>query len=149
MNSELVLFAGYSIIGQNTSRYRATIGSYLLGMENKASFSKEASKNPKGIPCFPSKMWRSLPEHLILPTILPGCFSLCSSRLSSRTCQYPIKEHLIFSVCPDFVLYRTPLIPWQKHTSEQTTTSKYEKPLYLCFIFLRLHFPLGFCRRHW
>ena len=72
------------------------------------SFSQETSKNLKGIPCYPSKKCKSLPEHLILPSILPGCLSLSSSRLYSRTRQYPIKKHLILSVCPDFVLSRTP-----------------------------------------
>ena len=35
INSELVLFAEYSVIWQSTSRYRAFIGSYLLRIENK------------------------------------------------------------------------------------------------------------------
>ena len=118
MNSELVLFAGYSVTRQNTSRYQKTIGSYLLRKEKKVSFSQEASKNLKGIPCYPSKICKSLPKHLILPSILPGCLSLSSFRLYSRTCQYPIKEHVILSVCPDLILSRTLQIPWQKHTSE-------------------------------
>ena len=82
------------------------------------SFSQEASKNLKGIPCYFSKICKYLPEHLSLPPIWPGCLSLFSSRLYSRTHQYPIKERLILSVCPDSVLSRTPQIPWQKHTSE-------------------------------
>ena len=47
-----------------------------------------------------------------------------SSRLYSRTRQYPtekgklLTEHLILSVCPDFVLSRAPQFPRQKHTSE-------------------------------
>ena len=82
------------------------------------SFSQEASKNLKGIPCYLSKKCKSLSEHQILLSILPGCLSLSSFRLYSRTHQYPIKEHLILSVCPDFLLSRTPQIPWQKHTSE-------------------------------
>ena len=49
---------------------------------------------------------------------MPQCLSLSSSKLYSRTCQYPIKEHLILSVGPNFALSRTPQIPWQKHTSE-------------------------------
>ena len=82
------------------------------------SFSQEASKKLKGIPCYRSKLCKSLPEHLLLPSILPGCLRLSSFRLYSRTSQYPIKEHLILSVCPEFVLSRIPQIPWQKHTSE-------------------------------
>ena len=72
------------------------------------SFSQEPSKILKGIPCYLSKICKSLPEHLTLPSTLPGCLSLSSSRLCSRTRQYPIKEHLILSVGPDFVLSRTP-----------------------------------------
>ena len=170
------------------------------------SFSQEASKNLKEIPCYLSKICKSLPEHLILSSISPGCLSLSSSRLYSTTRQYLIKEHLILLVCPDFVLSRTPQMLWQKHTSEhlfykklprasfkyqlfflkrekqkqffiprlsflrsksyncikikilfihnsEKTTPiylpffcniKYEKLLYLCFLLLRLHFPLNF-----
>ena len=82
------------------------------------SFSQEASKTLKGIPCHPSKICKSLLEHLILPSVLPGCFSLPSSKLYSRTCQYPIKEHLILSVGSNFALSRTPQFPRRKHTSE-------------------------------
>ena len=64
------------------------------------SFSQEASKNLKGRPCYPSKICKSLPEHLILPSILTGCMSLPSSRLYCRTRQYPVNEHLILSLCP-------------------------------------------------
>ena len=82
------------------------------------SFSQEASKTLKGIPCYSSKICKSLPEHLILLSILSGCLCLSSSKLYSRTCQYPIEEHLILSVGPDFALSTTPQIPWQKHTPE-------------------------------
>ena len=72
MNSELVLFAGYSVTRQNTSRYQKTIGSYLLRKEKKVSFSQEASKNLKGIPCYPSKICKSLPEHLFYSPFCQG-----------------------------------------------------------------------------
>ena len=119
MNSELVLFAGYSLIRQNTSRNRATIGSYLLRIEKKSAIFSGSKQKPQRIPCYTSKICKSLPECLILPSILPGCLSLSSSRLYSRTRQYPIKEHLKLSAGGrDLVLSRTPQIPWQKHTSE-------------------------------
>ena len=130
MNSELALFAGYSIIRQNISRYRTTIGSFLLRIENKSIIYREASKNLKGMPSYPNKICKSLPEPLSLPTILSGCLSLSSCRLYSRTRQYPIKEHLILSVSPDSVLSRTPQIPWQKHTSEHLF---YKTALSSCF----------------
>ena len=79
------------------------------------SFSKKASINLKGIPCYPSKICKSWPEHLILASILPGCLSLSSSRLYSGTSQYPLEEQLILSVDPNIVLSRTPQIPRQKH----------------------------------
>ena len=99
MNSELVLFAGYSIIRQNASRYRNNYRKLFVKDIKKVSFSQEASKNLKGIPCYPSKICKSLSEYLILSFILRGCLSLFSSRLYSRTRQYPIKKHLILSVC--------------------------------------------------
>ena len=52
------------------------------------TFSQKAIKNLKVISCYTSKVCKSLPEHLILPTIFPGCLSLFSSRLYSRTRQY-------------------------------------------------------------
>ena len=82
------------------------------------SFSQEASKKLKGIPCYRSKLCKSLPEHLILPSILPGCLRLSSSRLYSRTRQYPTKEHLVLSVCPDFVLSRIHLKFFGKNTPQ-------------------------------
>ena len=118
MNSELVLFAGYSIIRQNTSRYWTTKGSYLLRIEKKNVIFSGSKQNLKRILYYLSKICKSLPEYLILPSILSGCLSLSSSRLYSRTRQYPIKKHLILPVCPDFALSRTPEIPWKKHTSE-------------------------------
>ena len=69
-----------------------TIGSYLLRILKKVTFSQEASKNLKGTPCYPSKICKSLSEYLILSFILPGCLSLSSSRLYSRTHQYPLKS---------------------------------------------------------
>ena len=47
MNSELALFAGYSITGQNASRYLATIGSYLLRIKKKCHFLRKQAKNSK------------------------------------------------------------------------------------------------------
>ena len=102
------------------------------------SFSQDASKNLKGIPCYPNKICKSLPEHLILPSILPGCLSLSSSRLYSRTRQYPIKEHLILSMYPNFVLSRTPQIPWQKHTTEHFFTEQLPVAAFKCqLLFLK------------
>ena len=110
------------------------------------SSSQEARKNLKGIPCYPSKICKSLPEHLILQSILPGCLSLFSSRLYSRTRQYPIKEHLILSECPDFVLSRTPQIPWQKHTSEHLF---YKTAPSSCFHKCQLFFLKGTLMQIW
>ena len=99
------------------------------------SFSQEASKNFKGIPYYPSKICKSLPEHLILPSILRECLSLSSSRLYSRTRQYPIKKHLILSVGPDFVLFRTPQIPWQKHTLKHLFSEQLPVAAFKCQLF--------------
>ena len=85
INSEPVLFAGYSIIRQSTSRYRATIGSYLLRSKRKASFSQEASKYVKGIPCYPRKICKSLPKHLIFAVHFAWVLCVCPPRLYSRT----------------------------------------------------------------
>ena len=44
-----------------------------LLLKERKEFSQEASKYLKGIPCYPRKICKSLPKHLILPSILPGC----------------------------------------------------------------------------
>ena len=54
---------------------------------------------------------------------LPGCFEFVlqiiiqNTSISYTKGKY-LTEHLILSVCPNFVLSRTPLVPRQKHTSE-------------------------------
>ena len=65
----------------------------------------------------------SLPEYLNLPAILSGCFEFVLQIILQNTSishakRHIFKEHLILSMCPDFVLSRAPQIPWQKHTSE-------------------------------
>ena len=47
INSEPVLFAGYSIIRQSTSRYRATIGSYLLSIEKESVIFSGSKQIPQ------------------------------------------------------------------------------------------------------
>ena len=47
INSELVPFAGYSIIWQSPSRYQATIGSYLLRIEEKSVIFSGSKQIPQ------------------------------------------------------------------------------------------------------
>ena len=47
INSELVLFAGYSIIWQSPSRYQTTIGSYLLRIEKKSVIFSGSKQIPQ------------------------------------------------------------------------------------------------------
>ena len=73
-------------------KIRATIGSYLLKIEKKASFFKEASKYLKGILCYPRKICKSLPKHLILPSILPGCFEFVLQDYTPEHVNIPRKK---------------------------------------------------------
>ena len=47
INLKLLHFAGYSIIWQNTSRYRITIDSYLLGIEKKSVIFSGSKQIPQ------------------------------------------------------------------------------------------------------
>ena len=47
INAELAAFAEYSIIRQNTSRQRATIGSYLLRIEKKSVIFSGSKQKPQ------------------------------------------------------------------------------------------------------
>ena len=47
INSEPVLSAGYSIIRQRTSRYQATIGSYLLRIEKESVIFSGSKQIPQ------------------------------------------------------------------------------------------------------
>ena len=90
---------------------------FVKDRKEKFSFSQEASKCLKGIPCYPRKICKSLPEHLILPSILPGCFEFVLQTILQNTSISHTKR-LIFSVCPNIAASRIPQMPWQKHTSE-------------------------------
>ena len=63
------------------------------------------------------------------------CFFVKFPSLYSKTRQYPIKEHLILSVCPDFVLFRTPHISSQKHTSKTFFTEQLPVAAFKCQLF--------------
>ena len=80
------------IIRQNISKYRVTIGSYLLRIENKSVTSKEARKNLKGIRYYPQKIRKSSPEHLILPFILPRCLEFIFQDYTPEPFNIPRKK---------------------------------------------------------
>ena len=95
-------------------------------------FSQEASKNLKGIPCYPSKICNSLPERLIFP-FCQGA-SVCRP-LDCTPEQANISAHLILLVCPNFVLSRTPQIPSLKHTSEHVFYRTAPSSAFKCLLF--------------
>ena len=71
------------------------------------------------MPYYPRKICKYIQEYLILP----GCFEfvlqvIIQNKSTSTQKGKILTEHLILSVCPDFVLSRTPHFPRQKHTSE-------------------------------
>ena len=92
INSELVLFAGYSIIRQSTSRYRATIGSYLLRIEKKSvifSGSKQIPQRNTMLSQESMEIFTRTPNFVVH---FARVLWVCPPRLYSRTCQYPTQK---------------------------------------------------------
>ena len=64
---------------------------YLLRI---ATFSQEASKYLKGIPCYPRKILKSSPKHLILPSIFQGCFEIVLQDYTPEHVNIPRKRQI-------------------------------------------------------
>ena len=58
----------------------------------KKSFSQEASKYLKRILCYPRKIYKSSPKHLILSSMLPGCLEFVLQDYTPEHVNIPHKK---------------------------------------------------------
>ena len=109
-----------------STEHLKVLGNYrqlFVKIEKKGVIFSGSKQIPQMNIMLSQEICNSLPEYLNLPTILSGCFEFVLQIILQNTSishakRDIFKEHLILSMCPDFVLSRASQIPWQKHTSE-------------------------------